>query len=149
MKMRLIAPLFALCLCLAACATANFYPHEGPADGPGTPRGGSHFVAGGLDVWFIGEPDRPYRILGYIESPNGAYVDDQHHSVDSSILKKAREVGANALIEVVTQNQPDPFARGMFGDRHWGFAADWPANARQVARYTAILYVTQPAPAIK
>lgn len=147
MKMRLTSPLLALCLALTACATANYYPHEGPSAGPAAPRGGSHFVADGLDVWFIGEPDRPYRILGYIESPNGAYVDERHRSIDSSILKKAREVGANALIEVVTQNQPDPFARGMFGDRHWGFAADWPANTRQVARYTAIQYVSPPTPA--
>lgn len=147
MKMRQLLPLFVLCLGLGACASANFYPHEGPVDSASAPRGGSHFVTDGLDVWFIGEPDRPYRILGYIENPNGAYIDDQHRIVDSSILKKAHEVGANALIEVVTRNDPDPFARGMFGDRHWGFAADWPTSTRQVARYTAIQYLAPSAPA--
>ena len=142
LHLGLLLPLLVASLGLGACATANFYPHEGPDESQSAPRGGSHFVAEGIDVWFIGEPDRPYRILGYIESPAGALVDDQHRSVDSTVLKKAREIGATALIEVVTQSQADPFARGTFGDRHWGFGMDWPVNTRQVARYTAIQYRT-------
>jgi len=138
MKKHVIPCLLLVCAALAGCATATFYPHEGQSESP-THQGGAHFITQGMDVWFIGEPDRAYRILGYIEDPAGAVVDPMHKSIDSYVLQKAREVGATALIEVVTQTTPDRLADGRFGDPRWGWGMDWPST-RQIARYTAIQY---------
>lgn len=136
-----------LCLGLSACATSRFYQHEG-SNNSFQGRGGSRFTVEGIDVWFIGEPDRRYTILGYIEEPYGAQVDEDHKRVDASVLKKAHEVGATALIEVVTETRPDSSftTGGLFGDRHgfgMGLGFGVPISTRQVARYTAIKYLDQ------
>lgn len=138
--------LVAACGMLAACASPNYYPHES-RNNVQIGKGGARFVAAGMDVWFIGEPDRKYAILGYIEDPLNGIVDDDHRKVASSILQKAREVGADALIEVVTQTQTDSSLAtgGMFGDHRrgvgLGIGFGLPLSERRSARYTAIKYL--------
>lgn len=147
MKPALRLCMLALCLGLSACATSRFYTYEGN-NNIYMGRGGSRFTVEGVDVWFIGEPNRKYAILGYIEEPYGAVVDENHQRIDSTVLKKAHEVGATALIEVVTQTQyDDDFASvGMFGGRRgFGVGAGFgtPISTRQVARYTAVKYLDE------
>ena len=143
--------LASVCVLVSACATTNFYPHES-RDNTYIGKGGARFVNEGIDVWFIGEPDRKYSILGYIESPLGAVVDDNHKTVSSTILKKAHEVGADALIEVVNQTQPNSTGTawgggGMFGGGYhggysgMGIGIGFPISQQSSARYTAIKYL--------
>lgn len=145
-RAALASCLILLGLLLAGCATSNFYPHEG-RDNNFQGRGGSRFVSEGIDIWFIGEPDRHYRILGYIEEPMGAIIDEQHRSIASSVLKKAHEVGADALIETPIQTvQEANFGSGVMFSGHRGATSlglgyGIPAPTRQQARYTAIKYL--------
>ncbi|KAF7599252.1 MAG: hypothetical protein CGU28_06145 [Candidatus Dactylopiibacterium carminicum] len=140
---RLLA-LAVLALLLGACATANYYPHEA-RENVHQGKGGSRFQYEGLDVWFIGEPDRRYKILGYIEDSVSSTVDDQHRRISSEVAKKAHEIGADALIEVVTSRQADSSVSigSVFGGRHSGFGMGFgfPVTEQQNARYTAIKFL--------
>lgn len=142
---RNIACLVALSLLLGACATTRFYPYEGK-ENSWPAKGGSRFSYEGIDVWFNGEPSRPYEILGYIEDPRGLYADANHQRVESGVIEKAREAGADALIETIQPGyMPSPgFAFGSgFGrpSYAWGMAYTpvWPD--RPAAKYTAIRYL--------
>ncbi|MDP5241299.1 hypothetical protein Q9Q94_17300 [Uliginosibacterium sp. 31-16] len=138
--------LVAASLLLAACASTKFYPHES-RDNSYMGKGGSRFTTEGMDVWFIGEPDRKYMILGYIEDEFNPAVDERHQSVSDAVLKKAREIGADALIEVVTQTRTGSSIStgGMFGGRHsgvgMGIGFGVPLSEQKNARYTAIRYL--------
>ena len=138
----------ALCLLaallLGGCATASFYPHEA-RENVHQGKGGSRFQYEGLDVWFIGAPDRRYKILGYIEDDLGATVDEQRKRISSLVAKKAHEIGADALIEVVTGRQTDSSVSfgSVHGSRNIGFGMGFgfPISEQQTARYTAIKYL--------
>lgn len=139
------ACLLALTLLLGACATARFYPYEG-TDSTRPARGGTRFTHEGIDVWFNGEPARPYEILGYIEDPRGLYADTDHQRVESGVISKAREAGADALIEVLQPGyMPSPGMAfgGAFGRPGYawgvGYGPVWPD--RPAAKYTAIRYL--------
>ncbi|GAB2905103.1 hypothetical protein GCM10027046_38580 [Uliginosibacterium flavum] len=139
-----LTTLIAVGAMLAACATTNYYPHES-RDNSYSGKGGSRFTTEGMDVWFIGEPDRKYAILGYIEDSFNSAVDERHQSISAGVLKKAREIGADALIEVVTSSQTGSSIStgGMFGSRHsgMGIGFGFPLSEQRSARYTAVKYL--------
>ena len=136
--------LMAASLIFAGCATTNYYPHES-RDNSYAGKGGSRFTTEGMDVWFIGEPDRKYAILGYIEDSFNSAVDERHQSISAGVLKKAREIGADALIEVVTTSQTGSSIStgGMFGSRGSGVGIGFgfPLSEQRSARYTAVKYL--------
>lgn len=141
--------LIATLLMLGACTTIRFYPHEaGDNVYPG--KGGSRFTFEGLDVWFNGEPARRYAILGYIEDPRGLYADEDHRSVESSVVQKAREVGADALIEIQILANPAPTSGVIFGTSAgfgrtgFGMGFGLPAGERISVKYVAVRYLDKP-----
>lgn len=131
-------------LLLGACASASFHPHEA-RENVHQGKGGSRFQYEGLDVWFIGAPDRRYKILGYIEDGLGGTVDEERKRISSLVAKKAHEIGADALIEVVISRQTDSSVSfgSVHGSRNFGFGMGFgfPLSEQQTARYTAIKYL--------
>lgn len=140
--------LVAMLLALGGCSTTRFYPHEATENvHPG--KGGSRFSYQGLDVWFNGEPSRPYEILGYIEDPRGLYADDDHRRVETGVLEKAREVGADALIEQIIPGRTLPSSSMMFnngfGRRGFGMGMGFDLAADRISvKYIAVRYLDKP-----
>ncbi|HEX5125814.1 MAG TPA: hypothetical protein VFW00_03660 [Rhodocyclaceae bacterium] len=142
------APLVLTAL-LAACASADFYPYESRnSDNVQIGKGGTRFVVDGIDVWFNGEPPHKYAILGYIEDHYSNGVDEEHKTIAPDVLKKAKEIGANGLIEtaVSTPTTNSEIAAGsMFGGRHGGFGLGlgfgYPIAEQVTVKYTAVKYL--------
>ncbi|MEC5397221.1 hypothetical protein [Uliginosibacterium sp. H1] len=147
MTLRLRSPLVALCCAflLAACGTASFYPHES-RENVYQGKGGSRFVVEGIDVWFNGDPPRKYSILGYIEDNTSVGVDDRHQSIASAVLRKAREVSADALIETVVAGRYSGPSSGVVigggtGGMGVGFGFGFPVSEPVSIKYTVLRYL--------
>lgn len=145
-KIRTLAAALGLLALLAACSTTQFYPHEA-RDNVHAGKGGSRFTVEGIDVWFNGEPPRKYAILGYIDDPRGLYADDNHRTVESGVLQRAREIGADALIEVVLPGRSAPSSSIVMGTGFgrpgvgMGFGFGIPGPERISVKYTALKYL--------
>lgn len=89
---------------LAACATTTFKAFETrePLIINGT--GGTRTVQDGMDIWNSGEPPRKFKVIGIIEDdrPGGVIPMAQ---LRSDIVRKAREAGGQAVIQVRSQSQ--------------------------------------------
>lgn len=95
--------LIAMLLLLGGCASTQFKAYEGRGnviDG----RGGTRVVVDGMDLWENGEPPRKFKLLGLIEDerPGGIIPMGQ---LQGDLVKKAREVGGQALIKINSQSQ--------------------------------------------
>lgn len=88
---------------LYGCASTEFKMYEGRGNAY-EGRGGTRAVVDGMDVWDNGEPPRRFRILGFIqdERPGGIIAMAQ---LRSDIVKKARQVGGDAVIQASSQSQ--------------------------------------------
>ncbi|MDO6387511.1 MULTISPECIES: hypothetical protein [unclassified Uliginosibacterium] len=149
LPIRYLLVCLALLSLLGGCATTQFYPHEA-RENLHEGKGGSRFTVEGIDVWFNGEPPRKYAILGYIDDPRGLLADDNHRSIDSAVLAKAREIGANALIEVPIPTRAAPSSSimvgggsGYYGGGFYGMGmgVGVPLSDRQSVKYTALKYL--------
>lgn len=90
-------------LLLGGCASTQFKAYEGRGhviEG----RGGTRVVVDGMDLWENGEPPRKFKLLGVIEDerPGGIIPMGQ---LPGDMVKKAREVGGQALIKINSQSQ--------------------------------------------
>lgn len=148
MSARLTCFALALSLILEGCAAPSFYPHES-RNNVYQGKGGSRFTVHGVDVWFNGEPNHTYSIIGYIEDNRALGIDTDHKSIPEDIYKKAVEVGADGLIQtVVTSRGGNSAASGMVfhgGPRTgvgFGFGYGAPIDYDRVTvKYTAVKYL--------
>lgn len=103
MKPSLIA-LISCALTLAACATTTYKTFETRGDGVIEGKGGAKSVQDGIDIWDYGDPPRRFRVIGIIEDerPGGIIPMGQ---LRSDMVKKARDVGGHALIQIRSQAQ--------------------------------------------
>jgi hypothetical protein len=85
------------------CASTEFKMYEGRGNSF-EGRGGTKTVVDGMDVWDNGEPPRRFKILGFIQDdrPGGIIAMSQ---LRSDIVKKARQVGGDAVIQAGSQSQ--------------------------------------------
>lgn len=93
----------AMLVLLGGCASTQFKVYEGRGnviEG----HGGTRVVVDGMDIWENGEPPRKFKFLGLIEDerPGGIIPMGQ---LQGDIVKKAREVGGQALIKINSQSQ--------------------------------------------
>lgn len=89
---------------LSSCATTTFKSFETRGDGVIEGRGGTKTVQDGMDIWDYGDPPRRFKIIGIIEDerPGGIIPMAQ---LRSDMVKKAREAGGQALIQIRSQAQ--------------------------------------------
>jgi hypothetical protein len=95
--------LFVLLTLLAGCASTNYLVYDGRNnvfEGTGGARG----VVDGMDVWEKGQPPRKYRLLGFIDDARRSHP-LTNASIKSDAVKKAREVGGDALIMVNSRSE--------------------------------------------
>ena len=93
-----------ICVSLVCgCASTEFKMYEGRGNSF-EGRGGTKTIVDGMDVWDNGEPPRRFKILGFIqdERPGGIIPMSQ---LRSDIVKKARQVGGDAVIQAGSQSQ--------------------------------------------
>jgi hypothetical protein len=92
-----------IAVAVSACASTQFKSFEGRSnivEG----QGGTKVVVDGMDVWDNGDPPRRFQLLGIIEDerPGGILPMSQ---LRSDMVKKAREVGGTALIQIRSESQ--------------------------------------------
>lgn len=88
---------------LGGCASTEYKAFEGKGNViEGT--GGTKVVVDGMEIWDNGEPPRKFKILGIIddERPGGLIPMAQ---LRSDMVKKAREAGGNAIIQLNSQSR--------------------------------------------
>lgn len=103
MKLAVRVLLLSACV-LASCATTTFKSFETRGDAVIEGRGGTRTVHDGMDIWDYGDPPRKFKVLGIIddERPGGIIPMAQ---LRSDMVKKAREAGGHALIQIRSQAQ--------------------------------------------
>lgn len=100
---KVAVALIAMLLLLGGCASTQYKAYEGRGnviEG----RGGTRVVVDGMDLWENGEPPRKFKLLGLIEDERpGAII--LMGQLPGDMVKKAREVGGQALLKINSQSQ--------------------------------------------
>ena len=144
-KSTALGMLFALLL-LAGCATTEYKAFEGKGnviDG----QGGTKVVVDSMEIWDNGEPPRKFKVLGIIddERPGGLIPMSQ---LRSDMVKKAREAGGDAIIQLNSQSQIAGYytsgsaSATAYGNRAtaYGSSTTMPVR-RNMAKYAVIKYL--------
>jgi hypothetical protein len=88
---------------LVGCGTTEFKAFEGKGnviDG----QGGTKVVVDSMEIWDNGEPPRKFKVLGVIEDERSGGVITMS-GLRSDMVKKAREVGGDAIIQLNSQSR--------------------------------------------
>lgn len=128
---------------LAACASTTYRPLETRGAGIFEGRGGSMSVEDGMDIWDYGAPAGRYRVLGVIEDERQGGVLAPLNGMRSDVVKKAREVGGQALIRF--SSHTERLEQGLDSVHIEESTVAMPANrtAAPPRRQTAIFLVIQ------
>lgn len=94
----------ALAAVLVGCGTTNFKPYEPVGDGIIEGKGGAKSIVDGLEVWEHGEPPRKFKLIGLIDDERGGGPIPMSRMM-SDVVKKARESGGDAVIQVRSESQ--------------------------------------------
>jgi hypothetical protein len=88
---------------MVGCATTEYKSFEGKAN-VFEGKGGTKIVVDGIEFWDNGDPPRKFKVLGIIddERPGGLIPMAQ---LRSDMVKKAREAGGDAIIQLGSQSQ--------------------------------------------
>lgn len=98
-----VAALAAAAACLlAGCASTEFKAYEGPNTFEG--KGGTKTMVDGMELWDNGEPPRKFKVLGIVEDERPGGVIPMMR-LRGDIVKKAKEVGADAVIQLSSRSQ--------------------------------------------
>lgn len=99
-------PLFALVLALLAsgCATTEFSPYEARSNAVVEGQGGTKVIVDGLEFWNSGDPPRKFTVVGIIDDERPAAIIPMAR-LRGDIVKKAREAGGDAVIQLGSQSQ--------------------------------------------
>lgn len=131
---------------MAGCATTEYKSFEGKTD-VFEGKGGTKVVVDGMEIWDNGEPPRKFKVLGIIddERPGGIIPMSQ---LRSDMVKKAREAGGDAVVQLGSQSQIAGFYSSgsataySYGNSAtaYGSSTTMPVR-RNVAKFAVIKYV--------
>ena len=91
---------------MTACATTEYKTFQGE-DNVFVGKGGAMIMVDGMEIWDYGEPPRKYKVLGFIEDERSGPFTKSKLNLD--IVRKAREVGGDAVIKPSNQSQIDMY----------------------------------------
>lgn len=109
-------------------------------------KGGTKVIVDGMEVWDNGDPPRRFKVIGVIddERPGGIIPMSQ---LRSDIVKKAREVGGDAIVQLGNQSQISGFyTSGSASAYSYGNTANAYGTStttpirRNVAKFAVIKY---------
>lgn len=131
---------------ITGCATTEYKGFEGRnniIEG----KGGTKIVVDGMDIWDNGDPPRKFKVLGIVddERPGGLIPMSQ---LRGDVVKKAREVGGDAIIQLNSQSQIAGYytSGSVSADAYgksataYGSSTTMPVR-RNVAKFAVIKYV--------
>lgn len=112
-------------------------------------NGGTKAVVDGMELWDNGEPPRKFKVLGIIEDerPGGLIPMAQ---LRSDMVKKAREAGGDALIQLGSQSQiAGYYSNGSASAYGYGNSVNAYGSSttmavrRNMAKFAVIKYIEQ------
>jgi len=131
---------------LAGCATTEYKSFEGKAN-VFEGSGGTKVVVDSMEIWDNGDPPRKFKVLGIIddERPGGIIPMAQ---LRSDMVKKAREAGGDAVVQLGSQSQIAGFYSSGSATAHsygnsataYGSSTTMPIR-RNTAKFAVIKYV--------
>jgi hypothetical protein len=139
MKAKILYALLAAPVLWCGCSSTKFTEYHGTDVFTG--KGGLERSVGEVDFWENGDPDRPYRILGFVEEKPGQRIplgrlskvlsdpDSDADGDESAVARIAHKKGGDAVI-IVGGNQ-DPLLQGESRHGH---------GSRKVRKYLLIKY---------
>lgn len=94
-------------LLVAGCATTEYKSFEGKTN-VFEGKGGTKVVVDGMEIWDNGDPPRKFKVLGIIDDErSGAII--PMSQLRNDIVKKAREAGGDAVVQLGSQSQVTGF----------------------------------------
>jgi hypothetical protein len=135
MKIKLPSALFVTLVLLCGCSTTKFTAYHGSEVFQG--KGDAVRSVDGIDLWYNEDPDRKYKVLGFIEETSrhrhplgrSSELFSDSEDRDSTIAKDAHERGADAVI-LVGENL-EPSSAGDSGD----------GNRQRIKKLVVVKYV--------
>ena len=131
---------------VAGCATTEYKSFEAK-DNVFEGKSGTKVVIDGMEFWDNGEPPRKFKVLGIIDDqrPGGIIPMSQ---LRSDIVKKAREAGGDAIIQLGNQSQiAGYYTSGSASAYSYGSSATAYGSSttmpvrRNMAKFAVIKYV--------
>jgi hypothetical protein len=112
MKIKLLSALLFTMVLLCGCSSVKFTEYHGSTVFQG--KGGALRSVDDVEIWEDGEPDRKYKILGFVEESRGHRVPlgrisrlfSNSSDSDSAIVKAAHKHGGDAVIIVGGSQEP-------------------------------------------
>jgi hypothetical protein len=111
-KIQIFSALLVATVLLCGCSTTKFTAYRGSEVFQG--KGDAVRSVDGIDLWYNEDPDRKYKVLGFIEETSrhrhllgrssGLFSDSEDR--DSAIAKDAHKRGADAVILVGGDLEP-------------------------------------------
>ena len=92
-----------LLLVLTGCANTDYKSFEAK-NNLFEGRGGTKEIVDGMEIWDNGEPPRKFKILGVIDDHRSGGLIPMSQ-LKSDIVRKAREAGGDAVIELGSSTQ--------------------------------------------
>lgn len=131
---------------LAGCATTEYKSFE-TKNNLFEGKGGTKVIVDGMEVWDNGDPPRRFKVMGVIddERPGGIIPMSQ---LRSDIVKKAREAGGDAVVQLGNQSQiAGYYTSGSASAYSYGNTANAYGTSttvpmrRNIAKFAVIKYV--------
>ena len=131
---------------VAGCATTEYKSFEAK-DNVFEGKSGTKVVIDGMEFWDNGEPPRKFKVLGIIDDqrPGGIIPMSQ---LRSDMVKKAREAGGDAIIQLGNQSQiAGYYTSGSASAYSYGSSATAYGSStimpvrRNMAKFAVIKYV--------
>lgn len=88
---------------MAGCATTQYKPYE-TKDNVFEGKGGTKVVVDGMEIWDNGDPPRKFKVLGIIDDKRPGGIIPMS-ALYSDMVKKAREAGGNAIVQLGNHSQ--------------------------------------------
>ena len=129
-------------LILGGCATTEYKVYEGKGSAI-EGKGGTKVIVDGMEFWDNGEPPRKFKVIGIIEDerPSGRI---QMSQLRSDIVKKARDAGGEAVVQMGSQSQILGYTHSgsasAYGNSAYGSGMSLPLS-RNFAKFAVIKYV--------
>lgn len=131
---------------MAGCATTEYKSFEGKTN-VFEGKGGTKVVVDGMEIWDNGDPPRKFKVLGIIDDERpGAVI--PMSQLRNDIVKKAREAGGDAVVQLGSQSQIAGFYSSGSATAHsygnsataYGSSVTMPLR-RNMAKFAVIKYV--------
>jgi hypothetical protein len=124
----------------------DYKSFEGSQSGIVQGKGGSKVIIDEMDIWDDGEPPRKFKLIGFIDDTRETGL--LQISSRKNIVKKAHEVGGDAVIKLHTQSQLESlYSAGGASAYAYGVhvhTSSYESSDKLISKYAVITYLENP-----